>query len=361
MTEHAPSTPEQCAEALATAQAARHTIRCGGRFSKDRMAGLLAPCDVTLSTHALNRVLVYDPRDLTISVEAGLPWRDLTALLAEQGQMIPLDPPLADSGTVGGVVAANLSGPRRRQFGTARDVIIGMKFATLEGKVVQSGGMVVKNVAGLDMAKLFVGSFGTLAVMTSVNFKVSPLPKATLSLAASFATAESLFAARDQVLQGVLQPMALDALNPAAAERLGLSGFTLLLEAGGNAQACARFRDAVPGAAEVDPAIWTRVREFSPTWPGTVWRVSSSLSAQRDLVGQSSGPVLARAGSGVTYVCAENPPATGQPCVEWRPTDGPAPDPLWPAPGSDFPLMESIKNLFDPHRLLNPGRLYGRL
>lgn len=361
MTEHAPSTPEQCAEALAAAQAARHTIRCGGRFSKDRMAGPLAPCDVTLSTRALNRVLVYDPRDLTVSVEAGLPWCDLATLLAGKGQMIPLDPPLAEAGTVGGVVAANLSGPRRRQFGTARDVIIGMKFATLEGRVVQSGGMVVKNVAGLDMAKLFVGSFGTLAVMTSVNFKVSPLPKSTLTLAAAFDTAESLFAARDQVLQGVLQPMALDALNPAGAARLGLSGFTLLLEAGGNAQACARFRHAVPGAAEVDPAIWTRVREFAPTWPGAVWRASSSLSAQRDLVEQSAGPVLARAGSGVTYVCAETAPPAAQACVEWRPSEGHAPEPLWPAPGSDFPLMESIKNLFDPHRLLNPGRLYGRL
>src|SRR5207253_4650689 len=82
----------------------------------------------------------------------------------------------AEQATVGGVVAANSSGPRRRLYGTARDMVIGMTFATLEGKLVQTGGMVVKNVAGLDMGKLMIGSFGTLAAIAVVNFKVHPIP-----------------------------------------------------------------------------------------------------------------------------------------------------------------------------------------
>ena len=127
----------------------------------------------------MNRILQYEPRDLTISVEAGLPWADLTSYAGGERQMIPLDPPFADRATVGGVVAANTSGPRRRLYGTVRDVVIGMKFATLEGKLVQSGGMVVKNVAGLDMAKLMIGSFGTLAAIAVVNFKLAPAPPAT--------------------------------------------------------------------------------------------------------------------------------------------------------------------------------------
>ena len=86
--------------------------------------------------------------------------------------MVPLDPPFSAGATVGGVVASNSSGPRRRLYGTARDLVIGMQFATLEGKLVQSGGMVVKNVAGLDMAKLMIGSFGTLAAIAVVNFKL---------------------------------------------------------------------------------------------------------------------------------------------------------------------------------------------
>ena len=141
------------------------------------MAGPIEPADEQVSTSALGRVLQYEPRDLTISVEAGLPWRELTRVLAENRQMVPLDPPFGADATVGGVVASNSCGPRRRLYGSARDLVIGMKFATLEGKVVQSGGMVVKNVAGLDMAKLMIGSFGTLAAIAVVNFKVQPMPE----------------------------------------------------------------------------------------------------------------------------------------------------------------------------------------
>ena len=138
-----------------------------------------------LDARRCSRVLQYEPHDLTISVEAGLPWCELTRVLAENRQMVPLDPPFADAATVGGVVAANSSGPRRRLYGTARDLVIGMKFATLEGKLVQSGGMVVKNVAGLDMAKLMIGSFGTLAAIAVVNFKLLPDAGAGTQLSAA--------------------------------------------------------------------------------------------------------------------------------------------------------------------------------
>src|SRR5215208_4119851 len=169
-----PLSTEHLADALASAAAEKRTIRIGGAFTKNSMAGPVAPADAIVSTAAMNRILQYEPRDLTISVESGLRWADLTAALAANGQMIPLDPPFSDTATVGGVVAANTSGPRRRVYGSVRDVVIGMKFATVAGKLVQSGGMVVKNVAGLDMAKLMIGSFGTLAGIAVVNFKLAP-------------------------------------------------------------------------------------------------------------------------------------------------------------------------------------------
>ena len=150
------------------------------------MAGPIGHPDECISTARLDRVLEYEPRDLTISVEAGLPWKDLERTLAGNRQMVPLDPPFADAATVGGVVAANSSGPRRRLYGTARDMVIGMQFATLEGKLVKSGGMVVKNVAGLDMAKLMIGSFGTLAAIAVVNFKVLPAPEVERSFLLRF-------------------------------------------------------------------------------------------------------------------------------------------------------------------------------
>ena len=146
----------------------------------------------------MTRVLQYEPRDLTISVEAGMRYADLTVVLAQNRQMIPLDPPFAESATIGGILAANISGPRRRLYGTARDLVIGMKFATLEGKLVQSGGMVVKNVAGLDMGKLMIGSFGTLAAIAVANFKLLPRPTAEASFLVSFDALDEAIAARDR-------------------------------------------------------------------------------------------------------------------------------------------------------------------
>jgi glycolate oxidase FAD binding subunit len=119
--------------------------------------------------------------------------------------MIALDPPFPAQATVGGIVSANSSGPMRRLFGTARDLIIGMQFATLDGRLVRTGGMVVKNVAGLDMGKLMIGSFGTLAVITSVNFRLHPLPEETSTFLLSFPELDSAIEKRDSIA-GSLRP-----------------------------------------------------------------------------------------------------------------------------------------------------------
>src|SRR5450631_2633688 len=149
-----PENPEHLAAMLCEAASAHRTIRLGGNFSKDCLGGPPADADVTISTSAMSRLLQYDARGLTVSVEAGMPFAKLSNMLAAAKQMLPLDPPWSKDSTVGGVLAANLSGPRRRLYGTPRDMVIGMTFATLEGKLINSGGMVVKNVAGLDMGKL---------------------------------------------------------------------------------------------------------------------------------------------------------------------------------------------------------------
>src|SRR5258708_37990481 len=109
------------------------------------MAGPVARLDVTIATTSLARVLSYEPNDLTISVEAGVRWAEMSRLLAENRQMVPLDPPFAGAATVGGVVSANCSGPRRRLYGTARDLWIGMNLSTGEGKRGKSGGEVGQN------------------------------------------------------------------------------------------------------------------------------------------------------------------------------------------------------------------------
>lgn len=338
-----PQTPEQLADVLHTLATEHCAIRLGGNFSKDRLGGLVSRCGATVSTAGMRRLLQYDPRDLTISVEAGMPFAELERILAEHRQMLPLDPPWRAQSTVGGVVAANLSGPRRRLYGTARDMIIGMTFATLEGRLVQSGGMVVKNVAGLDMAKLMVGSFGTLAAIAVVNFKVFPMPAASRTFVSEFATAAEAFAERDRILSSVLQPSAIDIVN-------WRRGFRLLVRVQGNAAVLDRFARALPAARVEDESAWDEIHEFTPRFLedhplGTAVTTSMKLSEMAEAMSRLSDekiPAIARAGSGsiVAYYADDAPP------VPW--------------PG-DFAMMEKIKHMFDPERLLNRGRLYGRI
>jgi glycolate oxidase FAD binding subunit len=344
-----PENPQQLADCLGTLAGEQRAIRLGGHFSKERLGGVVRSADVTVSTAAMTRVLQYEPRDLTISVEAGMPFAELERVLAECKQMLPLDPPVdatqPGASTVGGVIAANLSGPRRRLYGTARDMIIGMTFATLEGKLVSSGGRVVKNVAGLDMAKLMIGSFGTLAAIATVNFKVFPAPVESRTFAMEFTTAVEAFAERDRILRSVLQPSAIDVVN-------WPSGFRLLVHAGGNAAVLDRYARELPGAEVCDESVWQEIREFTPRFlaehpRGGVVPMVTPLMGMLEVASKLDVPFIARAGSGVTYAhYAENPPEIA--------VHG-------DFPGGDFATMLRVKEMFDPEHLLNRGRLYGRI
>jgi glycolate oxidase FAD binding subunit len=335
-----PENPEQLAALLCEAACEHRTIRLGGNFSKDRLGGPPAPADVTISTSSLNRLLQYEPRDLTVSVEAGMPFSELTAILAANRQMLPLDPPWSKQSTVGGVLAANLSGPRRRLYGTARDMVIGMTFATLEGKLINSGGMVVKNVAGLDMAKLMIGSFGTLAAIATVNFKVFPMPVASRTFVMEFATANEAFSERDRILSGVLQPSAIDIVN-------WPRGFRLLVRAGGNTAVLDRYTSELPQARIEDDAAWEPICEFPRRFlvanpDAKIVAMSMPLSKMRDVADKLDVPFIARAGSGIIYAhYLKDAPET----------------PL----AGDFATMTKVKEMFDPERLLNRGRLHGRI
>ncbi len=195
--------------------------------------------------------------------------------------MIPLDPPFSDRATsMGGIIAANTSGPRRRLYGSARDMVIGMTFATLEGKLIRTGGMVVKNVAGLDMGKLMIGSFGTLAALATLNFRVYPMPVATRTFVQEFDRVADVMSARDEVLKSRLQPAAIDIVKSAGR-------YQLAIQAGGSPAVLDRYSRelsrmrVVEGADE--EALWRGIRESTPLFlrtreNGAVLRVSSVLS-----------------------------------------------------------------------------------
>lgn len=173
----APASLDEFAAALkACNEAGEAVVICGG----GTMQGVgFAPAryDVALSTARLDRVLAYEHRDLTIALECGLTVERLQATLAERGQFVPLDAPLPALSTVGGLLSSGWSGPRRAAYGRPRDFVIGTTVVLADGTVAKAGGMVVKNVTGYDMSKLWCGSLGTLAALAQANFKTLPLPE----------------------------------------------------------------------------------------------------------------------------------------------------------------------------------------
>ncbi len=379
-----PQTPDELAEVLRRAASHDRTIELHGNSTKSRMAGPVEPADEVVTTTGLRRVLQYEPQDLTISVEAGLPWRELTATLAANRQMVPLDPPFSAGATVGGVVASNSNGPRRRLYGTARDVVIGMQFATLEGKLVQSGGMVVKNVAGLDMAKLMIGSFGTLAAIAVVNFKLIPMPEMERSFVLPFATLDAAIAARNQILQGALQPAAIDLLNPAAAAGIGNPSWLLAVRSAGNQAAVLRYERELsryPDAVAFDESrhltLWRYLEDFAPAFfarhpDSAAVRASCTLKEVESVMATLEGPAIARAGSGVVYGYFEACDSAvawlaaavqrgSKAVIEYAPEERKLSLELWPSAGGDVEIMRRVKKLFDPKSLLNRGRLYNRI
>jgi len=261
--------------------------------------------------------------------------------------------------------------------------VIGMKFATLEGKLIQSGGMVVKNVAGLDMGKIMIGSFGTLAAIAVVNFKLLPKPAEEGSFLFSFETLEEAIAARDRILKGVMASAAIDLLNPLAAGQIGHKGHLLAVQVGGNAAVIERCRrefadgDAIVLEDGEQARFWRQVQEYAPHFlekfaHGAVVRVSCTLAEVKEVMASFPSGAIARAGSGVCYGYFNRSDAAERwissatrrgwkSVIEFAPDEDRAHLDLWPAPGSDFEMMKKIKNMFDPRGLLNRGRLYGRI
>lgn len=366
---------------LTRAAREKRGIELFGANTKRLMAGSPVPGGFQISTVRLKRIVQYEPRDLTVSVEAGMSFAELNRELARNGQTIPLEGAYSDEGTVGGMVAANISGARRRLYGTARDLVIGMKFATLDGSLVQAGGMVVKNVAGLDMSKLLIGSFGTLAAIATVNFKLVPRPGASRTLLFSFDDVGNAMRARDAAIRGVLNPVAVDVLNPVLAAQLGLRGFVLAISFAGSEMVIERSnREAEafgsPNALtpEEEHRFWTALRNVTARHmekfrEGAVCRISTALADCGAALASVEGAGHAHAASGVVRAWFTRPEAAtrwlgGAVKRGWKgviefSADSVKPGlSLWPNPGGDFEIMKQIKHMFDPEGLLNRGRLY---
>ncbi len=362
--------------------------------------------DLLIDLSALNAVVDYQPDDLTLTVQAGITLARLDALLAEHSQVLPLDVPLPERATIGGALACDAAGPLSLRYGTARDLVIGMQAALPRHGLARSGGKVVKNVAGYDLAKLHIGGLGTLGIITEVTFKLWPAAPGHGSLVASFDSLTEAHAVAQQILAGQLFPAALELVGPragaalAAGSRAEPEGEQWLLAVrfmGTFAAVQRQTRDvmtlctqgAAPVVTALEPEQRTRlfdgIRDYGRAAERTAALIlrASVLPAQtaqaiavldRTGIRLAAAPeILARPGRGTARgywrepAPAEAVRAVGSARAELAKLGGnlvverapagllPAID-AWGPDGSDLGLMRRLKQAYDPDGVLNPGR-----
>jgi glycolate oxidase FAD binding subunit len=212
-----PASAEEAAEIVRFAAKEKLAVIPSGARTKLSLGATPIKYDIALDISGVNQIAHYDPADLTVSVDAGMPVAALNAALVEQHQFLPLLVPYYSQSTIGGAIASGMDSPLRNAYGSARDFLLGAEFIDGTGARVKSGGRVVKNVAGYDLHKLLVGSLGTLAVITRLNFRTFPAPLQPSGFLASFSTCEAAIQARRQVVQSALIPLTLDVINPGVA------------------------------------------------------------------------------------------------------------------------------------------------
>jgi glycolate oxidase FAD binding subunit len=214
-----PATGAELAHLLRAASAVGRPVVPWGAGTLQRLGAAPPPGALALRTTALDRIVEYHPPDLTITVEASVALEALDAALAEHGQWLPWLPPAPGRATVGGLLAAGVSGPLRLGYGTPRDWALGMRVALADGRLVKSGGKVVKNVAGYDTHKLHIGALGTLGVIAEVTFKVFPRPERSGALLAGCASYAEALALAERLRERPLAPVCLALLGGGVATR----------------------------------------------------------------------------------------------------------------------------------------------
>ncbi len=272
----APASPDAVALLLGTAREEGWRLRVEGAGT---WLPADAPADLALTTRRLDKIPAIEPQDLSATAEAGIGCDVLRQQLADRGTWLALDPPGLAGRTLGSVVATASSGPLRQGFGAVRDHLLGVTFVTGDGRVVQSGGKVVKNVAGYDLTKLEAGGFGAFGVIVLVHLRLRALPRADQTLVLE-GTREDLTQVAEDIAAAGLQPAALELMSPALARR---ERWALAVRFAGSAAlvaACAR-RKASPPAPSPSASAASRTRATSSsTCCSTKWATSGCRRAR---------------------------------------------------------------------------------
>lgn len=313
---------------------------------------------VALDVSPYRGIVSYEPTELVITARAGTPLAEIEAVLADQRQMLPFEPPHFGPGaTLGGCIAAGLSGPRRAYSGAVRDYVLGVRMIDGKGEDLRFGGQVMKNVAGYDVSRLMTGSLGTLGLLLEVSLKILPLPAEELTLRFDMAEREAL----QTMNRWAAQPLSLSATCYAdGALSVRLSGASAAIKS---------VRQKLGGEVVDDAAsFWRSVREqqhpFFKT-NETLWRLSLPSTAAaitvpgRQLI-EWGGALRWLESDASSATIRETAAALGGHATLFRNTELNN-EPFHPMTPPLLALHQRLKKTFDPHGIFNPGRLYQNL
>ncbi|AZU62880.1 FAD-binding oxidoreductase [Neobacillus mesonae] len=227
-----PKTEQEIVGILKYANENGMKVNIMGGGTKRGFGGIEESADILLSLEQYKGVVEHSPGDMIVTVKPGTTFQELQEFLAEHNQKVPLDPALPKEATIGGIIAANDFGPKRLGYGSARDMVIGLRMIYPDGTIIRAGGKTVKNVAGYDMNKLFIGSMGTLGVISEITIKLRPVQKSESLMLLSFpdGNLKEIHTFTISLLDSVMEPIALELINPALAEKLtGNRAYTLVI------------------------------------------------------------------------------------------------------------------------------------
>jgi len=400
MTIFKPTNADEVLAAVRWAAANKSTLEVVGHGSK-RGIGRPGSCDHVLDLAKLTGVTLYEPEELVLSARAGTPLAEIDTLVARNGQQLAFEPPdysrmlnatRKGYGTVGGMLGANLAGPRRLKVGSARDHVLGVRAVSGRGEAFKSGGRVVKNVTGYDLSKLMAGAWGTLAVATEVTFKVLPAPETETTLVLSGLLDEAAVSAMALCLaqpaevsgaahlpEGISARVGNGALGGESATLIRLEGFGPSVA--DRARSLARMLDAGSALSRIEGdasrRLWREVRDCIPFADGSetpVWRISMAPTHGHRMVMALRMETAAEAfydwQGGLVWLklpqdCEHGlvrrlvrAHGGGHATLLRAPAEERAAVPVFePQPPALAALTARVKEQFDPHNVLNPERM----
>ena len=408
-----PSTVDELSLAMLIAYKENISVTPWGGGTRIGVGNQLDRLDTIFDLSSMSKVVEYNPQDLTCTVQAGITINELQSLFRDHSQFLALDPPLPNQATIGGTLALGLSGPSKWQYGSVRDLVIGMKVVQADGKVTKSGGGVVKNVSGYDMSKLHVGGLGTLAIIAEISLKLTPLLPKEATVLAGYDTFDQCFSVGLDIFRSKLLPNALTTFDDFAKNRIvcvpyegnfflsvSLAGRELFLERQINEcrSICDRkspsslnilYSDENPGA------IWRKISDFG--WndsaePIALIRISTIPTNVNKFIGRLKGldrnnaldiGVVTHLAHGTILVGLFNNNVQGSSdsdishviqqmfkmanlfeanmILEKCPLEIKSLYDVWGNFDESITIMRSLKEQYDPKRLLNPGRFVGNI